>query len=228
MKPFHLTFRMGMLLITGILITVAGILFRQPWYYILPLYISLFVMLLQARANRYAFLLGGLNCILYTVVYVFLQLYATALSTLLISCTLQILTFFRWKRNAYGNSTVLRCLSNKQRWLCAVACVVAWMGMNLLFSGTDASLLKRLLDNASFVVGLVATLASLFSLVEYPVLQLMGNLLSFPLYILLMTEDLGQTTYLIFNIYSVVCVCMSWRTVRALYYHQQEERNLID
>ena len=59
--------RLILLAVTAILITVTGILFRQNFLHILPLYVSLVVGILQSRANRYACLLGGLNSILYTV-----------------------------------------------------------------------------------------------------------------------------------------------------------------
>jgi len=47
------------------LITFTGIKYSQSFLRMLPLYISLSVMLLQTKANRYSFLIGGLNSILY-------------------------------------------------------------------------------------------------------------------------------------------------------------------
>ena len=50
-------FKLILLVITFILITVSGIIFKQSVLRITPLFISLFVMLLQTNANRtlYAF-----------------------------------------------------------------------------------------------------------------------------------------------------------------------------
>ena len=70
--------RLCLMAVTAILITVTGILFQQSFLRILPLYVSLVVGVLQSRANRYAALLGGINSILYTLVYLYLGLYASA------------------------------------------------------------------------------------------------------------------------------------------------------
>ena len=63
--------------ITAIVITITGILVDQSFFRILPLYISLFVSLLQARANRYAPLIGSVNSLLYAAVYYHYRLYAS-------------------------------------------------------------------------------------------------------------------------------------------------------
>ena len=83
--------------VTAVLITVTGILFHQSPLRILPLYISLFVGMLQAQANRYASLLGGLNSLLYMLVNIYLGLYASAGYTRVslinfIMCNLRIYT----------------------------------------------------------------------------------------------------------------------------------------
>ena len=59
-----------MMAVTGISITVAGIVFDQSFLRILPLYVSLIISTLQTKVNRFALLLGGVNSILYGVVYI--------------------------------------------------------------------------------------------------------------------------------------------------------------
>ena len=95
--------RLCLMAVTAVLITVTGIIFRQSFIRILPLYVSLLVGLLQSRANRYASLLGGLNSILYTLVYIYLGLYASAGYALLFSFPLQIVTFILWSRRKRGS-----------------------------------------------------------------------------------------------------------------------------
>lgn len=73
------------ILITAAAITAAGLWFHQNFFRILPLYVSLFVMILSAQVNRYAFLLGGLNLILYAAVYFVYGLYGMAAYALLVS-----------------------------------------------------------------------------------------------------------------------------------------------
>ena len=80
--------------ITMITVIVSSIIVKQDFIRTLPLIISLFVMLLQADANRYAYLAGGINAIIYGFVYWRLGLYASLASAVLFSVPIQILTFF--------------------------------------------------------------------------------------------------------------------------------------
>ena len=50
-----------LLVVTAVCITASGILYKQPLLHILPLYISLFISLLQSRVNRIAYLIGAGN-----------------------------------------------------------------------------------------------------------------------------------------------------------------------
>ncbi len=224
MRKFRPTFRFWMVMVTAVLITGSGILFRQQWYRMVPLYISLYIMLLQTRANRYAFLLGGLNSILYAILDFSLQLYSAALYDFLFSFPLQIITFLNWRRHAYGKSTMMKRLTTKQRLLGLAVCVAAWVVLELAMSSTDASPAKRMMDNAASVLGIAATVASMLSLIEFPILQIMGSLFfSTPLRVLLVVENTAEITYLVFNVYSLICCFISARTMRAIYYRQQEE-----
>ena len=54
---------------TAVGITVTGIVFGQDFVRMIPLYVSLFVMLLNSRANRLGLLLGSINSILYALIY---------------------------------------------------------------------------------------------------------------------------------------------------------------
>lgn len=72
--------------ITAVGITVSGIYTRQAVLNILPLYVSLVIGMLQSRVNRFASLMGSLNSVLYGVVYIYFNLYGSALSALLFSC----------------------------------------------------------------------------------------------------------------------------------------------
>ncbi len=51
--------------ITFILIVATGTAFKQQFIRMVPLIISIGVMLLSSEANRYAYLVGGLNSIIY-------------------------------------------------------------------------------------------------------------------------------------------------------------------
>ena len=76
--------------ITTVCITLSGILYKQPILYMLPLYISLVISLLQSRVNRLAYLIGAGNAILYAIVYWHFRLYASAVYALAFSFTIQL------------------------------------------------------------------------------------------------------------------------------------------
>ena len=85
---------------TAALITAAGLYFHQDFFRILPLYVSLFVLIFSAKVNRYAFLIGGLNSILYAAVYFAYGLYGMAVYAFVFSFPIQMLSFFCWKNHA--------------------------------------------------------------------------------------------------------------------------------
>jgi len=90
--------------ITFVFIAVSSVLTKQKFFIILPVFISLFINALQADANRYAYLVGSFNSLIYMGVSLYMELYASAASNLLFSFPVQLLTFIRWSKNSYGNS----------------------------------------------------------------------------------------------------------------------------
>ena len=58
--------------ITGIAILVAGILCKQEFFLMIPLFVSLFVMAFQSEANRVGPLIGSINSIIYAAAYIYM------------------------------------------------------------------------------------------------------------------------------------------------------------
>lgn len=204
----------------AVLITVTGILYRQSFIRILPLYISLFVAILQSRANRYANLLGGINSLLYMVVYLYLGLYASAGYALLFSCPVQLVTFIRWSRRKYGQSTQFRRLTGKQRILILSAFLFSF---GILFAvlramGSD----YQILDSLSSLLGITISLLTMFAYIEYTWLMLPSGILSIFLNAATMAAHPEQITYLIFSFYSMICVSLQFVRVKKLYAEQQK------
>jgi len=98
------------MLATAIGITVTGIIFKQDFWRMVPLFVSLFIAFMNTRVNRYAPLVGGLNSVLYALVYFSYGLYSSAAYAFFVSMTLQMVTFIRWNKKPLGNSTELRRL----------------------------------------------------------------------------------------------------------------------
>ncbi len=204
--------------VMAVLITAAGLYFRQSFIRILPLYISLFVMILSANVSRYAYLLGGLNSVLYSVIYFVYGLYGIAAQALFFSFPMQIITFFNWKKNADKDSVRLRKMSIKQRALCLSAFAAAWAGLFLLLRrfGSDYAFL----DNTVSVMGVFTSVLTALAYIEYTYIMLIAGVLNILLYIQVIPNSPEQTTYLIYSVYSLICVSIQFFNARKLWNNQ--------
>lgn len=210
-----------MMAVTAVLITVTGIVFKQSFFRILPLYVSLVIGYLQTRMSRYAPLMGGINSILYTIVYFSYGLYASAAYALFASCPLQLITFFRWSKRPYGDSTVFRTLSWKQRGWVAAAFAAAWCVLFVVLRMLGSS--YQLLDNTVTLFGVLISILTIYACIEYTWLMIPSGLFNIVLYITMIPANPEQVTYLVFSIYSMICVTMALVYARKLYKKQQQE-----
>ena len=191
----------------------------------LPLFISVVIMMLQSEANRYAFLLGSLNSILYGVIYFSFDLPSSALSALVVSFPVQMVTFIRWNKRKYKNSTVFTKLSWPMRGLCFVGGVAAVIVLNFALAKTGSEYL--LLDNIVNVIGYFSYFFTLFSFIEYPFVQLTGCLLSQVNYIIVATDgNLEIVPHFIYSIYGAICVAKAAVSVYKLYREQNRQNSL--
>ena len=204
--------------VTAILITVTGIWFHQSLIRILPLYVSLVVGILQSRANRYASLLGGMNSILYALVYIYLGLYASAGYAILFSFPLQIMTFILWSRRKQGESTRFR----KMSWRCRAAVLLGYLACFVILRAVlqAAGSNYQLLDNLTSLTGILISALTMFAFVEYTWLMLPSGILSIVLNLSTMQTNPEQITYVIFSFYSIICVSIQFFRVRKLYAEQ--------
>lgn len=205
---------------TAVLITVAGIYFHQSFLRILPLYISLVIGLLQSRISRYASLLGSMNSLLYGVVYIYYNLYGSAFSAILFSFPIQLLTFIRWNKNKWEHSTVLRKLNTKQRMLIfagfIVASVAAWILLPIIGSQ------YVFLDSVTNLLGILIYFLTMFAYVEYTFLMIINGVIGTALYITMLDESPEMTTYLIYSVYSFICIVFAFFQAKKLYNSQQQ------
>ncbi len=208
---------------TAVLITVAGIHFQQSFLRILPLYISLVIGLLQSRVNRYASLLGSVNSLLYGAVYIYYSLYGSAFSAILFSFPIQLLTFIRWNKNKWEHSTVLRKLGAKQRILIsagfAAALVAMWIVLPLIGSQ------YVFLDSVTNLLGILIYFLTMFAYVEYTFLMVINGVIGTALYITMLADTPEMTTYLIYSVYSFICIVFAFFEAKRLYVSQQAEKN---
>lgn len=214
-------FMLVLMACTAIMITVAGIRFHQSFLRILPLYISLVVGLLQSRVNRYASLVGSLNSLLYGAVYFYYGLYGSLFSAVLFSFPIQLVTFIRWNKNKWEHSTVLRKLSFKQRivlTVCFAASLIAmWIILPLLGSQ------YVFLDALTNILGIVIYFLTMFAFIEYTFLMIVNGVIGTSLYISMLGDSPEMTTYLIYSVYSFICIFIAFFQAKKLYFNQHAE-----
>lgn len=208
--------------VMAVLLTAAGIYFHQSFFRILPLFISLAVMILQSKVSRYAFLLGGLNSILYAVVYLYYGLYGVAAQAFLFSFPMQIITFFNWKKNSEKASVKFRRMSGKMMALCIAAFAVSWAALFFVLKklGSDYAVL----DNTVTLLGIFASVLAVPAFIEYTYLNLSVAIVNIFLYIQVIPAHHDQVTYLIYGIYSLICVSMHFVRARKMWKNQQAKQ----
>ena len=202
---------------------MTGVIFHQSLFRLIPLYVSLVVGLLQSRANRFSYLLGSLNCIIYTVVYISLGLYASAASALLFSCPIQMITFWQWSKRAYKQSTEFRTLKPIQWLLGSIGFAVCFLLVQLVLKTANSN--YPALDNLGTIVGLTVSLLSLLSFREYSWLMLVTGVINLILYTVMTADNPAQITYLIYAVHSMICIIGQFFSVRRLY---AEQKNAVE
>ena len=207
--------------ITGVAITAAGIYYNQHFLRILPLYNSLIVAMLQSRVNRYSNLIGSINSLIYTAVYSYYHLYASAFSALLFSFPMQLITFIRWNKNKWKHSTKLRKMTWKQRGLALLGYAVVLAAMWAVLPLIGAQYV--FLDSATTLLGIVVLFLTMFAFVEYTFCMVVNGVISIALYITMIPDEPETVTYLIFAVYSFICICFAFFEARKLYNTQQNE-----
>ena len=210
-----------MILVTGILITVTGIYFGQSFLRILPLYVSLFIMFLQTRVNRYAYLLGGLNSLLYAYVYWYYGLYASVAYAVLVSCPFQIATFILWSRRPWGNATVFKKMTKKQLIIVGTAFVKVWLVLQVVLKALGGN--YQILDSTTSLLGILASILVMLAYVEHTYLSFPSGIIGLFLYATMLKESPEQITYLIYQIYAFTCTTITFFKTRKVYNLQKQE-----
>lgn len=206
---------------TAVLITVAGIYYKQGFLRILPLYISLVIGMLQSRVNRYASLIGSMNSLFYGAVYIYYSLYGSAFSAILFSFPIQLITFIRWNKNKWEHSTVLKKLSTKQRLLILVGFIVALVAMWIVLPMIGSQYV--FLDSVTNILGILIYFLTMFAFVEYTFLMIINGVIGSTLYVTMLGETPEMITYLIYSVYSFICIVFAFFQARRLYNKQQDK-----
>lgn len=206
--------------VTGVLITVSSIYYKQSVLRILPLYNSLIIAMLQSRVNRYSNLFGSINSILYAAVYMYYGLLASALQAILFSFPMQLITFIRWNKNKWEKSTVLRKLSWKHRIILSVCYAAALFIMCKVLPLFGAK--NVFLDSATNILGVFILFMTMFAFVEYTFCMIVNGIIGIILYIPMLSETPDILPFLIFSVYSFICIVFAYFEAQRLYKKQNE------
>lgn len=202
-------------------ITTAAIIFGQSFLHILPLYISLIVASLQSKVNRFASLIGGINALIYGLVYIYYGLYGSAVSAILFSSPIQLITFVQWSKNQVSGEVKFKKLSFNQRIVYGLIYLVVQAVVYLTLTKSDSQ--YAILDSIVSVLGIVATFLTVVPYIEYTVCMFLCGLCNIALYISMLPQTPEQTTYLIYSCYSLICITKSIFKAKKIYNSQNEE-----
>ena len=206
---------------TGVAILVAGIVCKQEFFLMIPLFISLFVMAFQSEANRIGPLIGSINSLIYTAAYIYMGVYASAASAILFSFPIQLMTFFRWKKNAYKKTAIFRKMTIKMRIVWSALFLVAWGIIAAIFMHLDYE--YAILDSCTLLFGFVIPVLTKLAYIEYTYLWIVQCVLGVFLNIQMVVNDPKETTYLIYGVYALYCVIGAFISVQKFYKEQQKE-----
>ena len=207
--------------LTGISILVAGIITKQNFFLMLPLFVSLFVMSFQSEANRVGPLIGACNSILYTVTYIIMGVYGSAASSFLFSFPLQLMTFFNWKKNAYKKTktVVFKKMSTKARIISLIGGLALWAILAGIFYYLKYE--YAVLDSITFLFGFIIPVLTMLAYIEYTYLWIVQAVMGLFLNIQMALNDISQLTYLIYGVYALYCVICAFINVHKFYKEQQ-------
>ncbi len=192
-----------------LVVEVISILYFKPSFFLwVPILVSAVVMYLQSKVNRFAFAVCAFNAILYTIAYIQMSLYATALYAILVSFPLQLMIFFNWTKHTIKQKTDLRHLSGKKRITLLLGMLAGWLILYIIFKSLHSQYL--LFDNVVAILGLVSTVICVLRYKEYIILQILNYVISMCLYSLMIKDDPSKTIWLISAAYGTICSCIAF------------------
>ncbi len=209
--------------LTGVAILVSGIITKQKFFLMLPLFVSLFVMSFQSEANRIGALIGAGNAVLYTITYLYMGVYGSAASAFLFSFPLQLMTFFNWKKNAYKKTktVVFKKMSTRMRIMLSILGLASWAGLAVLFHYMKYE--YAVLDSITLLFGFILPVLTMLAYIEYTYLWIVQGVLGLFLNVQMVANDKSQVTYLIYGVYALYCVICAFINVRKFHKEQQSQ-----
>ena len=215
-------------LLAALLIIVFSVLRAQSFIKTLPTLITLVVQILLCHANRFGFLIGGINALIYGISYFDERLYFSCISAVLISAPIQLYSFFHWsKRQTRANHTALQSLHARKRLAVAIFTLVLWLavyfGLHGLFTGGRLPYF----DSFHFVMGIIVSLLAAFRFVESQYFGVVSGCTTVVMWGLICADAPSNVNYLIiscYNLFMVAKAAVHW-TRQYMWDKYERERN---
>lgn len=201
-----------LILVAGMIVSVS-IINHQAFFKTLPTLISLLVQVLLVRADRKAFLLGGLNSFLYAFAYMLDGVYFSAISALIISGPGQLFSFFHWKKNSVGDKVRFKTLGMLGVLAALGITLLMWAGVFFGLSRFFNDATYPVVDTLGFTLGVLVTILSAFRYVESQYFSLINCVISLTLWILIAAKNPAGFNYVIislYNFYQVARAAVNW------------------
>lgn len=211
-----------------IALLTTGIITKQLFIKMLPCFISLAVLFLSANANRYAYLLGGINSLIYSIGFYMEGLYGSVAQSVIAGFLFQILIFFRWKKYSVKNSKTTKLREFNLTWkILSVAITVAVSaGVSLILKSLNGS--NTFLDSMVFVMGLVGTALIYFGYVDQWIYTGICGVITLLIWIIKIQSDISAITYLIYSIYNLIKIVEGFIKWHNIYKQQKTDKEAND
>ncbi|MBQ8894430.1 MAG: nicotinamide mononucleotide transporter [Clostridia bacterium] len=196
---------------TAVLIIFFAVWRQQSPVKTLPTLITLAVQVLNAHADRRAFLLGAANSLLYGLAYYMEGIYFSMISAVLISAPMQIYSYFNWRRHSHGSRPALKMLG-RQRVLLVIGLTLAGWGICCLMPFFRSGSFPAV-DALSFAVGITVTLLVARRYVDSQFFGMANSIIGLTLWILLAVRDPANLNYVVisaYNLFRVVEAAFNW------------------
>lgn len=183
----------------------------ELWYLIfktLPTIVTLFVQLLMMSANRYAFLMGGFNSVIYGIVYFMEDVPFSAISALVLSFLPQIYSFINWGKNSKSGKVSLRRLPAKN-----IAVAVAVFGglwaICYFWLSKYMTIRNPLLDTLTFSLGIISTTLAAVRYIESQYVSFISCICALIMWIMMTVQSPSNINYAIIAVYNLYCVALT-------------------
>lgn len=213
------------MLAVAVLITVFSIINQQSFLKTLPTLITLVVQLLLCRANRFAFLTGGINSLIYSAAYLSEGLYFSAIFAAIVSAPIQFYSFFSWtRRQTVSGQTELKVLRMQMRIIVILISLAAWLALYFGGSSIFATAKMPMFDTFHFSMGIVVSLLAAFRYVESQYFSAISCSTTIIMWGIICVDAPESLNYLIiscYNLYMVIKAAVHW--TRQYVKHRQEK-----